>query len=123
MAWVSRTSRKQQPLGAGAPSTHGIGPGSYNTETKSKLRPCYAAFGSSGLKDGNAQVDIVTPGPGTYESPQGHPACTIPADLKSSVFKSKSDRIQSENPKYATPGPGSYTSTYSSFSNQKKIKQ
>ena len=122
MAWVNRTSREQPPSGVGEAATLGIGPGSYETTKKGKLKPSFAAFGSSEGKDGRFQHEVITPGPGAYSSDK-ITYSPIPVDSKSSSFKSTSDRSMTSvtNAAIATPGPGAYASAATSFVPKKKI--
>ncbi|KAF0687450.1 Aste57867_20814 [Aphanomyces stellatus] len=120
MAWCSRTSRSRGGTNHSNPS---LGPGCYNPDaaTQHKIKPSFAAFGSSGVKDAYPDINLNTPGPGAYQS-TGHPAAVSGvaayADHKSSMFKSTSGRTNFKA-EGATPGPGAYANT-TAFAQKKK---
>lgn len=107
MAWVSRTSRDNNKVGAPASATANIGPGSYTfTAEGERTRPSYAPFGSTDVRKFVAG-SFVTPGPGSYTKPMDANEGFGSSKGASVAFLSQTQRDQPAS-KFTTPGPGSY---------------
>ena len=103
MAWVNRTTRDNNRVGASSSSTKNIGPGSYyHSSSLGMPKPAYAPFGSTDLR--RNPTGLVTPGPGSYTHFKP-PQRAVHGDT---AFKSKTERGMA-GATFATPGPGAYS--------------
>lgn len=106
MAWVSRTTRDNNKVGAPSSATVNIGPGSYSTDASAKARSSYAPFGSTDVRKFVGK-SFVTPGPGTYTNSSNRSDGFGSSKGASVSFRSQTTRDQRSS-KFSTPGPGSY---------------
>lgn len=124
MAWVSRTSRDNNKIGAVDVATKNIGPGSYSLSGSIMTsRPSHAPFGTTDARKFDNGC-MVTPGPGTYSASTTHACCLNASGSGASMaFRSKTKRSQSGMSTLTTPGPGSYEVQPPEFVRMKKTIQ
>jgi len=114
MAFVCRTTREDHDPNPHYKTPAHVGPGAYNTSRGiAKSRPSYAPFGATTKRRLEQTRNLITPGPGRYNSlPPEMTVIGRSSANPGSSFTSQSSRFaRRSRSETHTPGPGAYLSS------------